>query len=100
MPHLSVRISDQMQEQLMRKAFEIGVENVSDTVRILLLWALKNQDLDSNNILSHQTISYVIKVHCMMEEAYLALVEEGEKIKNKAHLKAEKLIADLLEESS
>lgn len=81
MPHLSVRISDQLLERLIERGLKIGVDNVSDTVRILLLEALKNQDLDFENTLSHQTISYVIKVHCMMEEAYLALVEEGEKVK-------------------
>jgi hypothetical protein len=100
MAHLSVRISDQLLERVIERGMQIGVDNVRDAVRILLLWALENQNLDPNNTLSHQMISYVIKVHCMVEEAYLALVEEGEKIKNKAHVKAEKLIDDLRKEHS
>ncbi len=98
MAHLSVRISDQLHERLVKKGIQIGVDNVSDTVRILLLWAIENQSLDPNNSLPYQTISYLIKVHCLVEEAYLALVEGGEKMINKAHLKAERLIADLYEE--
>lgn len=99
MPQLSVRISDQLQEQLTRKGFEIGVENISDTVRILLQQTLENPNLDLNSTFLQQMAHYAIKTHSIVEIALLSLVVDGKKWRDEAHSKAEKLMSDLLEGS-
>lgn len=62
MPHLSVRITNHLHEQLIAKGRQMGFDNVSDPVRMLLLWALENQALDP----CHQTASYTSKLHCLV----------------------------------
>ena len=101
MPHLSVKISEELLRQLIEKGKQMGVDNVSDSVRILLLWAIENREEDSrggkNKVLLHQATSHSVIVHCILEECLLALVEEGSDIRDKAYLKAEKLMSNLLE---
>jgi antitoxin component of RelBE/YafQ-DinJ toxin-antitoxin module len=99
MPHLSVRISDQLLEQLIERGVKIGVDNVSDTVRILLQQALENPHLGLDRTLLQQMAHYAFKTHSIVEIALLSLVVEGEKLRDKAHSKAENLMSDLLEES-
>lgn len=48
MQKLSVIISNHLGQQLLEKARQIGVDNISNTVRISLPSAIENNDLNSN----------------------------------------------------
>ena len=76
MPRLSIRISENLQERLIEKGWQIGVDNVSDAVRILLQEALENNNLGTttnreNNALLHQIINDSVKIRCLLEKAFL-----------------------------
>lgn len=100
MSKLSIRVSEELEEKLFKKAEQLGVENLSDTVRILLLWALENHGSESsakaNTILLHRSLYYSVRMDYLLEECVLALVENGSTIRDKAYKKAERVILELL----
>lgn len=101
MAQLCIRMPDHLLQRLLAKKEEEGDENVSDTVRNLLVRALENQGSEITTAdlkaLLHHSVSYSIMVHSFIEESIDTLVEDSESLKGKARERAEKLIADLVE---
>jgi hypothetical protein len=101
MRHLSVKISEELLQQLIEKGRQMGVDNVSDSVRILLIWALENREEDvqrgKNKVLLHQATNHSIITHCLIE-GLLTSMEGGENLRDIAYAKAEKMMASVLEE--
>jgi hypothetical protein len=101
MTQLSIRIPGHLHQRLLAKKEEESDENVSDTVRKLLFWALENQSpvitKAEIKILLQRSISYSIMIHSILEECLETLVRDGAVLEDKAHAKAEKIIADLVE---
>lgn len=104
MPQLSVIISDHLNQKIIEKARQIGVENISEAVRVLLMSAIENDDLSSNGsrerALCNHAINYSITDHYLLEECLLAFAEGSAGIKEKAYAKAEKFVTAILQETS
>jgi hypothetical protein len=103
MRRLSIRMSESMYKQLVEKGQQMGVDNVSNATRLLLLQALENEERNQNkwenNTLLYQTMNHTVMVHSLLEECLLSLVESGSELKDKAQEKAEKIVAQLMENS-
>ena len=78
---------------------EMGLDNVSDTVRLLLHSALENQALNcghtTHNKLQKKAASYTIMAYCLIEKFLSTSVKNGQTLSEEAHDKAEKLINSL-----
>ncbi len=104
MPQLSVIVSDHLHQKIIEKGKQFGVDNISETVRILLQSGIENEDLGSSGgevqVLSNHAINYSIMDHYLLEECLLALVEGGPEMKEKAYAKAKEFVASVSQETS
>lgn len=104
MPQLSVIISDHLNQRIIDKARQLGVENISEAVRILLMSAIENDDLNSiesgERTLRDHAINYSITDHFLLEECLLAYAENSSEVKEKAYAKAEKFVNSILQETA
>ena len=104
MPRISVIISDDLNQRIIDKARYLGVENISEAVRILLMSAVENDDLNSSGVggkaLRNHAIHYSIMDHFLLEECLLAFTEDSSGVKEKAYAKAEKFVNSILDETA
>jgi hypothetical protein len=80
---------------------EMGLDNVSDTVRLLLQTALKSQAAitpkSTGNSLQKKAACYTIMAYCLIEKFLSTSVKNGQTLTDEAHDKAEKLINSLIQ---
>jgi len=100
MRHISLNITDELHQQIHAKAQEVVPEiekiKTSDAVRILLSYAieqLETKSLKSN--IQDKKFQYMITTYYLINEYVASLGEQGAQMNNKAHEKAEKIIAAL-----
>lgn len=104
MRQLSVMVSDHLHQQIVEEGRQIGVDNVSDAVRILLLLAIENKDLIQNGregkAIRNEVINHSFLDHYLLEECLLSFFEDGVAVKERAYEKAEKRRLLLSQENS
>ncbi len=96
-PRISFKMPEPLHQQVLLTMQEMGLDNLSDTIRLLLQLALENQtETDSkfsNNKLQKKTASYTIMAYCLIEKFFSTSVKNGQTLADQAHDKAEKLIS-------
>ncbi len=101
MPLLSVKISEELQKSLARKAREMGSGfSVSDAVRVLLQNALEQPDAKEDRKLHKQLLRYNITAYYMIQLHLVNTFEEGLKLNDQAHDKASKVLEELLKKKT
>ena len=104
MPHITLRISDHLCQELELKAQELNIDRstlLRDFIRkgLSSFQANHSANLDIGGLLKHN-ISYTMMVQCLMEMVVAGYVEKGSELCSTAHLKAEKLVNNLLRKLS
>lgn len=101
MQKISLKVSEHLHQQLLITMQEMGLDNVSDTVRLLLHSALENQATvaseSSTNRLQKKAAGYTIMAYCLIEKFLSTSVKNGQTLSNEAHDKAEKLINSMVQ---
>ncbi len=101
MPLLSVQISEALQKSLVRKAKEMGGGfSISDAVRVLLQNALEQPDAKDDRKLHKQLLHYCISTYYMVQTHLLSEFEEGDKLNDEAHKKANEVLESLLKKKT
>lgn len=85
---VSMRISDVFYQKLEAKSIELETVNISETARFLLESVLEHPPID-------RTLQYSILSHFIIQESVLSLVDDGEKLLNRAEDQAKKVIEAL-----
>jgi metal-responsive CopG/Arc/MetJ family transcriptional regulator len=100
MAHISVNLPEDLYQQLQIRAQELAPEmdglKLSDTIRILLRSALGDKTTDKKTKVKNKQFQYIAAIYYLLNDYILSLEEKGIKINKKAHEKAEKIAADLL----
>ena len=78
MRHLSVKIPENLYEQLEYKAQEMGKLKISDAVRILLCASL-----------SESNMRYDLKTYTLVHEAIMSLVDDPQSLIDRAEQKSQ-----------
>ena len=81
---ISIRLSNHLNELLTAKAKELGVDNMSEAIRLLLASVLESPQPD-------KSLQYTLMTYSLIQETLLSLVEDAEGIVDRASKKAENL---------
>ena len=104
MEQISLKLPESLHQQLLLKKQELGKNELSDTIRFLLIEALKKPSIiptqSSTNKLERKAANYTIMAYCLIEKFLSASVKNGQILSDEAHQKAEKLINSLLQKST
>ncbi len=92
MEPISIRFLPDLHKALVKKSKEMGGLNLSDTIRILLRSVLD----DKKTKVKNKQFQYIAATYYLLNDYILNLEEKGVRINKKAHEKAEKIAADLL----
>ncbi len=85
---VSMRIPDVLYQKLEAKSIELETDNISETARFLLESVLEQPPID-------RALQYSILSHFIIQESVLSLVDDGEKLLNRAEVKTKKVIETL-----
>ncbi len=96
MPHISLKISEGLYQQLKLKAKEMGDLKISDAVRILLRSAIENQAPKDDKKLLKRALHYAITTYYLVQEQLLDSSKKGSSLNDAAHQKADLVIESLL----
>jgi predicted transcriptional regulator len=104
MPKKTIKLSEPLYQQVLLTMQERGLDNVSDTIRLLLHLALENQTTTASKSpssrLQKKAASYTIMAYCLIEKFLITSVKNGQILTDEAHDKAEKLINSLIQKLS
>lgn len=101
---VGVRLPQTLHKQLELKSQEMENDNISETIRILLGWALEHPQLDELNLIKKKPqteinnerqddiLKHLITVYYLIQEQLADLGDKGIKLNNSAHQKADKAI--------
>ena len=92
MKPISIRFTPELYKAIVKKSKELGGLTLSDTVRFLLHSALDGNEKKVKN----KQFQYVTAAYYLLNDFILSLDKGGEKINQKAHEKAEKVVSELL----
>jgi len=96
MPKVSVKLPEKLYQQALLTMQECDLENVSNTVRLLLQTALETQNLPTPKALTDKlqkkTAHYSIMAYCLMDKFLATSVKNGQALSDEAHDIAEKLL--------
>jgi len=103
MPQISLKLSEQLYEELLLKKEELKRDDVSDVIRYLLRSALENHESENVKVSSQKmqrhALTYALMSYCLIEESLLNLAEDGSELCETAQKKAEKLFKSLMKKS-
>lgn len=104
MKHVSLRLPDDIYDQLKTKGKDMGGLSISDVVRIFLQSSLENPQntfiKNNHSVLQKWSSSYGLMTYCLMEKFLTNAVKNGQSLADEAHEKAEQLINNLLKEKN
>ena len=103
MPQISLKLSEHLYQEVLLTMQDMGLENVSDTIRALLQAALETPTFSSKKLtdkLQKKSATYAIMAYCLMEKFLSTSAKNGQTLSEDAHDKAEKLINNLILKSS
>jgi antitoxin component of RelBE/YafQ-DinJ toxin-antitoxin module len=95
MANISIKVPDDLYEQLKQKAHAMGELKLSDALRILLKAAVENPTDLTNRKAKGKELQYLVTTYYLVNEYITSLEGKGTKLNNAAHKKAEKALADL-----
>lgn len=95
MRHLSVKIPDELYEQLKVKAHEMG-HKMSDALRLLLQDVLEAPQTKAHNKLYQKLLHYNVTTYYLLQSHLLnSFEQEGIELNEQAHQKAQEVLNDL-----
>lgn len=97
MPQLSLNVSQDFYNRLIKTAKKMGCRNLSDGTRVLLNLAMDNltsSEADSN--IAHKQLQYIAGTYYLLNEYIISLGDHGSHINQKAHTKAEQVVAQII----
>jgi hypothetical protein len=96
MPHLSVKISEALYQQLQAKAKEMG-HTLSDAIRLLLEDILETPQTKAQNKLYQNLLHYQVSSYYLLQNHLLNSFEkaQGIALNEAAHQKAQAVLTDL-----
>jgi len=96
MPRISIKLSERLHQQVLLTMQELNLENISDTIRLLLNSAIEAQNSPTTKQLTDQlqkkTAHYSIMAYCLIDKFLSTSVKNGQVLSDEAHDKAEKLM--------
>lgn len=95
--HLSVKIPQELHQQLETKTQEMGLPYMSDTVRILLSEALEKIETDNPQKIQYKILEHVVASYYLFSEQLANTGESGLKINHRAHERSQVAMAKILE---
>ena len=97
MPQLSLNVPQDFYNRLIKITKKMGCRNLSDGTRVLLNRAMDNfasSEADSN--IPHKQLQYIAGTYYLLNEYIVSLGDNGSHINQKAHTKAEQVVAQLI----
>ena len=100
MAKVTVKLSESLHQQVLLTMQEMGLENISDTIRALLHAALETPTFSSKSLtdkLQKKSVHYAIMAYCLMDKFLSTSVKNGQALSEEAHDAAEKLISTFVQ---
>jgi metal-responsive CopG/Arc/MetJ family transcriptional regulator len=99
MRHLSVKIPDDLYEQLEQKAKAMGQVKISDALRLLLQDILQSSTAKTEQKRYQQLLHYQLATYYMVQSHLVQSFEKGLELNDTAHAKAHELLQEILKKS-
>lgn len=96
MPHISVIVSQDLYNRLLKKQKELECHNLSDAIRVLLNATTDKKSSSIESKAKNKQLQYIAATYYLLNGYIGDLGESGAKINKKAHAKAEQVIAELI----